>query len=246
MKVITQYPVYHGDNVVTIDTLAEGYSGASGKFGSRKLAKRSLSGRSSAPAVMDSARTATMGRDSAKISNGVLQPTKGVTSIAVPKKKSASRPKPSSKKMVATRRPAPKRRTRPDYGNTLKVTATNMRVVRVGGSYRDKEDFGNLDGSSTSANIKDFQFWANSVKGANLSVDGKFGPLTSAAFSKYESEYTGKSAPVEKVITVEKKEPSKPSDKKPMSTEMKLGIGIGVLAVGVVLVRIVYKVIKKK
>jgi len=46
-----------------------------------------------------------------------------------------------------------------------------------------------VDGSSTYEQILAFQQWANSKKGAKLAVDGKYGPLTGSAFTKWGAEY---------------------------------------------------------
>ncbi len=48
-----------------------------------------------------------------------------------------------------------------------------------------------LDGSDNSK-VREFQVWASMNKGARLSTDGIFGPLTKAAYDKWGAEWEGK------------------------------------------------------
>lgn len=68
----------------------------------------------------------------------------------------------------------------PVYINRNRANATDMYL--------------SLDGMSTSSDISAFQSFANS-KGAKLSVDGKWGPKTKAAWAKYGSSFSPSSAP---------------------------------------------------
>lgn len=63
---------------------------------------------------------------------------------------------------------------------------TRYPVVYQGGSGQQTS---NLDGKSSSAQIKHFQNWSNKAKGTNLSVDGKWGRNTKNAWNKYGASY---------------------------------------------------------
>lgn len=66
---------------------------------------------------------------------------------------------------------------------------TRYPVLVHGKTINRPKDVSNMDGTSSPANIKQFQNWANKIKYAGLSVDGKWGPKTSAAWDKYGSDF---------------------------------------------------------
>ena len=63
-------------------------------------------------------------------------------------------------------------------------------VTRYPVIYRDANwGFSNLDGKSTSGQIKHFQNWSNKIKGTNLKVDGKWGSKTASAWKSNGASY---------------------------------------------------------
>jgi len=77
--------------------------------------------------------------------------------------------------------------------------------------------YSSLDGSSGSEAIRTFQVWANINHQARLSADGKYGPLTSAAYAKWGAEW-------EKIQQPAKVD--KPKSASPVPTETLTGSGI--------------------
>lgn len=120
--------------------------------------------------------------------------------------------------------------------------------------------FSSIDGSDKTS-VSAFQSWANQKYGANLAVDGIFGPKSKAAFEKWGAEWektasTSKpkarpvpqevapSAPAAETVKLESPDKKGFVEKiKAMPMPAKIAIGVGVLAlVGVV----IWKSIPKK
>jgi len=92
----------------------------------------------------------------------------------------------------------------------MKVITTKNPIFRQSGYSvpDDKRDrfYSALDASSSSDEVFAFQKWVGTKKGINVLTDGtgKFGPKTSAAYSKFRKEYDGstgkKSVDIDKIF----------------------------------------------
>lgn len=126
---------------------------------------------------------------------------------------------------------------------------------------RQPELVSNIDGTNPTQ-VREFQVWASMNHGTQLAADGKFGPLTSAAYDKWGAEWEitqpkiaptpkppVKTVPVKKdetvvvpvkkdevVVATKKDEPVKAKGWKGLKTPVKVGIiaGGSILVIGLI------------
>lgn len=132
----------------------------------------------------------------------------------------------------------------PGYMRTVEITDRSSSACGCG--------YSNINGSDP-IDVKAFQNWANTNKNAGLDVDGKYGPLTKAAYNSFGVEWEASkstkpaSPAVSPVVTPEVKIPVTLTEKwKALSTTKKaLVIGGGVLVTTGIIV-LIWKLIPKK